>query len=57
VTFCKICFQEVDKGVAIPSCHEASGIVHEECLAAAVLKVAVDPLKEGLLRLLIEYEE
>lgn len=57
MAFCKICFQEVDKGVAIPGCHEASGIVHEECLAAAVLKFAEDPQKEGLLRFLIEYED
>lgn len=57
MAFCKICFQEVDKGVAIPGCHEASGTVHEECLAAAALKVAEDTKKEGLLRLLIEYEE
>jgi len=57
VAFCKICFEEVDKGVAIPGCHEASGTVHEECLAAAALKIAEDPQKEGLLRYLIDYEE
>jgi len=57
VALCKICFQEVEKGVAVPGYQEASGIVHEECLAAVALKVAEDPQKEGLLRYLIEYEE
>ncbi len=32
-------------------------MVHEECLAAAALKLAEDPQKEGLMRYLIEYEE
>jgi len=54
---CKICFQDIEKGVAVPGHGEASGIVHEECLAAVALKVAEDPQKEGLLRYLIEYEE
>ncbi|MGA2671400.1 MAG: hypothetical protein ABSF21_08345 [Dehalococcoidia bacterium] len=54
---CKICFQEVQKGIAVPGYAETSGTVHEECLAATVLKVAEDPQKEGLLRYLTEYEE
>ena len=57
MALCKICFREVDKGVVVPGCHGASGLIHEECLAAAALKVAEDPQKEGLLRFLIEYEE
>jgi len=57
VALCKICFQEVEKGIAIPGHQHASGIVHEECLAAAALKAAEDQHKEGLLRYLIEYEE
>ena len=57
MALCKICFQEVDKGVAVPGYQQASGIVHEECLAAAALKAAEDPQREGLLRYLIEYEE
>jgi Holliday junction DNA helicase RuvB len=57
VPLCKICFQEVEKGVVVPGNREASGVVHEECLAAAALKIAEDPQKEGLLRYLIEYEE
>jgi hypothetical protein len=57
VAFCKICFQEVKKGVAVPGHQHASGIVHEECVAAAALKAAEDQQKEGLLRYLIEYEE
>lgn len=54
---CKICFQEIQNGVTVPGYHEASGLVHGECLAAAALKLAEDPQKEGLLRYLIEYEE
>ena len=54
---CKICFQGVQKGIAVPAYQEASGMVHEECLAAVALKLAEDPQKEGLLRYLIEYEE
>jgi hypothetical protein len=54
---CKLCFQEVREGVPVPGYKEASGMVHEECLAAAALKVAQDPQKEGLLRYLIDYEE
>ena len=57
MALCKICFQEIEKGVAVPGHQQASGIVHEECLAAVTLKVAEDPQKEGLLRYLIEYEE
>ena len=57
MTLCKICFQEVEKGVAVPGHQHASGIVHEECLAAVTLKAAEDQQKEGLLRYLIEYEE
>jgi len=57
VALCKICFQEVEKGIAVPGHQHASGIVHEECLAAVTLKAAEDPQKEGLLRYLIEYEE
>jgi len=54
---CKLCFQETQAGVSVPGYGEASGVVHEECLAGAVLKIAEDPQKEGLLRYLIEYEE
>ncbi len=54
---CKICFQEIQNGIAVPGYHEASGVVHEECLAAAVLKLAEDQQKEGLLRYLIDYDE
>ena len=43
MTLCKICFQEVQEGVAVPGYREASGRVHEECLAAVVLKFAEDP--------------
>jgi len=54
---CKICFQKVQKGITVPAYQEASGMVHEECLASMALKLAEDPQKEGLLRYLIEYEE
>ena len=54
---CKICFQEVQNGIVIPGYQQASGVVHEECLAGAVFKVTEDPQKEGLLRYLIDYEE
>jgi Holliday junction DNA helicase RuvB len=57
VALCKICFQEAQRGIAVPGYGEASGIVHEECLSATALKVAEDPQREGLLRYLIEYEE
>lgn len=53
---CKICFQEVQNGIVVPGYQEASGAVHEECLAGAVLKLAEDPQKEGLLRYLIDWE-
>ena len=43
MALCKICFQEVQEGVAVPGYREASGMVHEECLAAVVLKFAEDP--------------
>ncbi len=54
---CKICFEEAREGVLVPGHQQAAGLVHEECLAAATLKLAEDPQKEGLLRYLIEYEE
>lgn len=54
---CKICFQEIDKGIAVPGYNGASGVVHEECLAVAALEFAEDSKKEGLLRYLVEYEE
>ncbi len=57
MALCKICFQDVEKGILVPGHGEASGIVHEECLAAEALKVAEDSQKEGLLRYLVEYEE
>jgi hypothetical protein len=57
MALCKICFQETQGGVIIPGYQAAQGVVHQECLAAAVLKLAGDPQKEGLLRYLIEYEE
>ncbi|MDP2920198.1 MAG: ATP-binding protein [Dehalococcoidia bacterium] len=57
MALCKICFQDVEKGILVPGHGEASGTVHEECLAAEALKVAEDSQKEGLLRYLVEYEE
>jgi Holliday junction DNA helicase RuvB len=57
MALCKICFQDVEKGILVPGHGEASGIVHEECLAAKALNVAEDSQKEGLLRYLVEYEE
>ena len=54
---CKICFQEAQDGIAVPGYNGSSGVVHEDCLAAAALKVAGDIQKEGLLRYLIDYEE
>ena len=57
MALCRICFQEVEKGIVVPGHQHASGIVHEECLAAVTLKAAEDQQKEGLLRYLIEYEE
>ena len=36
---CKICFEETQKGVAVPGYGEASGMVHEECLAAVALEI------------------
>ena len=57
MALCKICFQEVQNGVVVPGFQGASGVVHDECLSAAALKLAEDPQREGLLRYLIEYEE
>jgi Holliday junction DNA helicase RuvB len=57
MTLCKLCFQEVQDGITVPSYGETSGAVHDECLAIAALKLAEDPQKEGLIRYLIEYEE
>ena len=57
MTSCKLCFQAVTQGVPVPGCQQASGMVHEECVAAAALKAAQDPQKEGLLRYLIDYED
>ncbi len=54
---CKFCFREVGEGLPVPGYNGPSGRVHEECLAAAALKFARDPEKEGLLRYLIDYEE
>ena len=54
---CKICFQQVENGIVVPGRWQASGVVHEECLAGAVFKLAQDPQKEGLLQYLIDYEE
>jgi Holliday junction DNA helicase RuvB len=53
---CKICFQEVQDGVVVPGFQAPSGVVHDECLAGAVLKLSEDSQKEGLLRYLLEYE-
>ncbi len=57
MALCKVCFQDVGKGIAVPGYKEPSGIVHEECIASAALRIAEDPQKEGLLRYLIDYEE
>lgn len=54
---CKMCFQEIQEGVAVPGIGGASGMIHEDCIAAAVLNISEDSKKEGLLRYLIEYEE
>ena len=54
---CKLCFEDVERGIPVPGYQEASRIVHEECLAIAALRAAEDQQKEGLLRYLIEYEE
>ena len=50
MTTCKLCLQAVTQGVPVPGRQQASGIVHEECVAAMALKAAQDPQKEGLLR-------
>ena len=57
MTLCKVCFQEAENGIVVPGYVQALGVVHEECLAAAALKLAEDSQKEGQLRYLIEYEE
>lgn len=57
MAICKFCFQEASDGVPVPGEGSASGTVHEECLAAAALKFARNPEKEGLLRYLVDYEE
>jgi len=54
---CNLCFQEAQNGIVVPGYQGPSGVVHEECLARAILKVSEDPQKEGLLRYLINYEE
>lgn len=59
---CKICFQEVEDGVVIPTWHsiEETGraVVHRECLVQRVLNIIKeDPQKEGLLRYLVQFEE
>ena len=40
MTTCRLCFQAVTQGVPVPGCQQASGMVHEECVAAAALKAA-----------------
>jgi len=62
MSLCKICFKEVEGGVAIPSWHSGEGdscaLVHEDCLAEKTLDlIKDDPQKEGLLRYLVEFEE
>ena len=57
MALCKICFEEIQGGVAVPGIGGASGMIHEDCLVAAALNVSADSKKEGLLRYLIEYEE
>lgn len=59
---CRICFQEVVDGIAVPSWHPGEGgvgaYVHEECLAQRALDfIKEDPQREGLLRYLLEFEE
>ena len=56
MAICKLCFQGCTNGTIVPGYKEPGGVVHEECLAAATLKAAEDPQKEGLLRYLIDYE-
>jgi hypothetical protein len=57
MALCKLCLQEIKNGVPVPGYKEASDMIREECLAAAALKVAQDPKKEGLLRYLLDYEK
>lgn len=54
---CSVCYREVINGVIVPGFQQAAGVCHEDCIAEAVLKIAEDPSKEGLLRHLVEYEE
>jgi Holliday junction DNA helicase RuvB len=62
MNLCKICFQEVEGGVAVPSWHfgeeDNHTFVHEDCIAQRTSDfIKEDPQKEGLLRYLIEFEE
>ena len=59
---CKMCFQRIARGIAVPSWHpgeeEVKTYVHEECLAQRALDfMKNDPEKQGLLRYLVEFEE
>ncbi len=55
--YLSVSFQEAQSGIVVPGYQGPSGVVHEECLARAILKVSEDPQREGLLRYLIDYEE
>ena len=57
MVICRFCFQEVRDGIPVPGYGRASGAVHEQCFAEAVLKFATVPVKEGLLRYVVDYEE
>jgi len=62
MSLCKICFEEVEGGMPLPSWHSGQedrcAFIHEDCLAQRTLKVIKDdPQKEGLLRYLVEFEE
>ena len=62
MSLCKICFQKVEGGVAVPYWHtDEKGdhpFVHEECLAKRVSDfINEDPQRKVLLHYLVEFEE
>ena len=62
MSLCRICFQEVERGVVVPAWYSGEqsdrAFVHRECLVQRVVDIIKeDPQKEGLLRYLVQFEE
>ena len=56
MAICRICFQEGGE-IPVPGRQGPKGVVHEDCLAAKILELVEDPKKEGILKIILDYEE